>query len=539
MQHKSVFEYPELLHVLAPLLSPATLATCLCLNKSICKTLLPYLYHHITIDHYATYKDAFLKSFLTLSPEAASTSTKTVSHDDKNDPLNHTKPCSFVHLENWGHMVHSLCLFMDEDLPDESHAIFLNSDFDPFNYPDNLSQPSFSASSPVREGRLHDVSESQIQMAILSKILYLCPNLRTLQICVKDAPLVKQLEDLQFQLYRRQIRFNFPYLKDIKISRLLKTIAAATVPIPIITNASIMNVMTSASTIKTAHAATNVMTTTNYTAVEHSYSSLSKLVILDSEGFDIWSVEAIVHPRMSSSLRTLHLVGCRQLTAPLIHRLLQSLPNLKDVDFRTHSSLPIIGQGPLSLTSSISLEGQINLELHRQPHLQNEYLKLAESHLPLWSCYDQLEILRISVPGMRVDRQFNKLRLLDVLDTLLEPVASTHVAPSEYFTWFSNQVGHLKRLKVLQLQSPPQMPNIQSLLLTLDTELGLWKDLKSLEVLDVTEIHHHIGLEEVRWMSEHWPSIRMIKGLKRASDIAEPESVRWLEEKRPAIVLES
>ncbi|KAK3810945.1 MAG: hypothetical protein J3Q66DRAFT_350570 [Benniella sp.] len=69
---------------------------------------------------------------------------------------------------------------------------------------------------------------------------------------------------------------------------------------------------------------------------------------------------------------------------------------------------------------------------------------------------------------------------------------------------------------------------------TLESGLHKLAGLKSLERLDVWSMEVKLGLEEVQWMAEHWPSLRLLH-----ADVVDLEGTRkWLKEHRPQISLE-
>ncbi|KAF9905656.1 hypothetical protein EC991_001486 [Linnemannia zychae] len=50
--------------------------------------------------------------------------------------------------------------------------------------------------------------------------------------------------------------------------------------------------------------------------------------------------------------------------------------------------------------------------------------------------------------------------------------------------------------------------------LSLESGLDELAGLEQLEELDVSQMAHRIGMEEVRWMVEHWPNLKTVEGLK-------------------------
>ncbi|KAG0279482.1 hypothetical protein BGZ96_001948 [Linnemannia gamsii] len=90
--------------------------------------------------------------------------------------------------------------------------------------------------------------------------------------------------------------------------------------------------------------------------------------------------------------------------------------------------------------------------------------------------------------------------------------------------------------------------------LSLESGLDELRGLQELEKLDVYQMAHRIGLAEVQWMVEHWPSLKSIVGLWYSEfdveeghngevevggsmEDSELEHVRWMRENRPDIEL--
>ncbi|KAF8984744.1 hypothetical protein BGZ46_007115 [Entomortierella lignicola] len=65
--------------------------------------------------------------------------------------------------------------------------------------------------------------------------------------------------------------------------------------------------------------------------------------------------------------------------------------------------------------------------------------------------------------------------------------------------------------------------------------LARWSTLAALECLDVEELGHVIGLEDVQWMVAHWPALRMSRGLIHEKDEVLSRAVIWLKATRPDI----
>ncbi|KAF9276043.1 hypothetical protein BGZ74_003769 [Mortierella antarctica] len=72
--------------------------------------------------------------------------------------------------------------------------------------------------------------------------------------------------------------------------------------------------------------------------------------------------------------------------------------------------------------------------------------------------------------------------------------------------------------------------------MTLESGLDQLKSLKKLRVLDVQRMEQRIGLKEMQWMSQHWPRLRVIRGL--CDDGDNLEASKWLWKHSPMITVE-
>ncbi|KAF9151280.1 hypothetical protein BG015_006870 [Linnemannia schmuckeri] len=71
--------------------------------------------------------------------------------------------------------------------------------------------------------------------------------------------------------------------------------------------------------------------------------------------------------------------------------------------------------------------------------------------------------------------------------------------------------------------------------LSLDSGLDLMSELKELRELNIEQMAHRIGLEEVQWMVANWPKLNRIIGLNVKDETI--EAVEWLKKERPWIEL--
>ncbi|KAF9274314.1 hypothetical protein BGZ74_004428, partial [Mortierella antarctica] len=73
----------------------------------------------------------------------------------------------------------------------------------------------------------------------------------------------------------------------------------------------------------------------------------------------------------------------------------------------------------------------------------------------------------------------------------------------------------------------------ECLKMTLESGLEQLKSLKSLQVLDVRRMAQRIGLREVQWMTQHWPKLRVIRGLHNEGDNL--KAAEWLWKHFPTV----
>ncbi|KAF9353365.1 hypothetical protein BGX34_011625 [Mortierella sp. NVP85] len=101
-----------------------------------------------------------------------------------------------------------------------------------------------------------------------------------------------------------------------------------------------------------------------------------------------------------------------------------------------------------------------------------------------------------------------------------------------------DRLARLTNLEILWLGNWPygadSPTNHQRDCLEMSLESGLHKlaSLRKLEELSVSGTRTRIGVEEVQWMTEHWPRLRVIYGLE---DGHNKDAVGWLREHHPGI----
>ncbi|KAF9383078.1 hypothetical protein CPB97_006765 [Podila verticillata] len=132
-----------------------------------------------------------------------------------------------------------------------------------------------------------------------------------------------------------------------------------------------------------------------------------------------------------------------------------------------------------------------------------------------WACKDTLDTLAINIT--RRD-QFGEL----------EDDVRFHRTQQRV----CERLGTFVNLKVLQLAPKAYRDEGQDecLYLTLETGLDKMAQLEKLEELYIANMDHRVGLQEVKWMVEHWPKLWKFCGLE-----AHTAASKWLKENYPKI----
>jgi hypothetical protein len=96
-----------------------------------------------------------------------------------------------------------------------------------------------------------------------------------------------------------------------------------------------------------------------------------------------------------------------------------------------------------------------------------------------------------------------------------------------------DRLARLTNLETLWLQGDAFYNSHHGYLeMSLESGLHRLKGLKMLKELDVSQTKARIGVQEVQWMTEHWPQLRVISGLCSEEN---EEVIAWLAENHPVI----
>ncbi|KAK3811119.1 MAG: hypothetical protein J3Q66DRAFT_443368 [Benniella sp.] len=149
-----------------------------------------------------------------------------------------------------------------------------------------------------------------------------------------------------------------------------------------------------------------------------------------------------------------------------------------------------------------------------------------------WACKSTLKVLKIKLHGIpRPDLEGG----VDIYGGLGRQLQS-HVY---------DRLAQLTNLEILWLGNRSTKTNaarkevmkdqLDCLEMSLESGLDKLSELKSLEELSVSGMTTRIGVKEVQWMAEHWPSLRIVYGLSIGR---ERDAVEWLEHHPRIEVLE-
>jgi len=154
--------------------------------------------------------------------------------------------------------------------------------------------------------------------------------------------------------------------------------------------------------------------------------------------------------------------------------------------------------------------------------------------LKTWSCEASLKVLKIVIG--------------DIPRSGLEgTIKETHPGQGrEIQGLVYDRLARLTNLETLSLGDTPEedfyrrerSARDQPDCLEMSLESGLHKlsELTKLKELNVLGMKTKIGIKEIQWMTEHWPKLRVLRGLDESDD-AGKQVVQWIQEHHPEIDL--
>jgi len=157
--------------------------------------------------------------------------------------------------------------------------------------------------------------------------------------------------------------------------------------------------------------------------------------------------------------------------------------------------------------------------------------------LKAWACELSLKVLRLKVGGIpRPESEGDQSTMEEYLGQRREIQGLMY-----------DRLARLTNLETLSLGDLPEEDTLSWLrrtqtqedCLEMSLESGLHKlsKLTKLKELNVLGMKTKIGVKEVQWMTEHWPRLRVLRGLRGPgkSDDDGKQAMRWLQEHHPEI----
>ncbi|KAF9172223.1 hypothetical protein BGX21_006987 [Mortierella sp. AD011] len=490
----SIFNYPELCHEFAANLSRRDLAACLRVNRELYSIFLPYLYQSITISNYTQYFPRPLQS----APAESIT-----------DNVQQTNSIPLTSLRSYGHMVETLTIHFKEDVKIHRsrsyHDDFLDAqDGSPETYPE------------------------EEQTEVLVKVLQSCPFYR-----------VKTLEIRGH--HPRYISRPFQYQCGTAFG-----MHVAETALQQTRDRSLARIIVAAAAAVDAGTKLDPPPTGSATNTKEQSSGIRRIIVSDSSSFGKHSLQAITDTSLLLTLEELDVKCCGYFRSEEMHFALSKLPNLKVADFRCRDKSlalsPYSGLLPRRLTDEEKL-------VYRCP--SPSLITTAKDRIPtvpptLWACCGSLRSLRIGVTDTSLNVANINTELLRgyrewIFNAEIYWIADHPGVEKPYpeqLLWFFDQIATLTQLRELCLVTvKPMFPQTRSLELSLKTGLARWSTLTALECLNVEELDHKIELEDVQWMVDNWPALKMIRGLIHEKDEIPSDAVVWLKRSRPDIKL--
>ncbi|KAK3810901.1 MAG: hypothetical protein J3Q66DRAFT_350457 [Benniella sp.] len=155
--------------------------------------------------------------------------------------------------------------------------------------------------------------------------------------------------------------------------------------------------------------------------------------------------------------------------------------------------------------------------------------------LKAWPCEASLKVLRLVVGGIPRESEGDQSTVEEY------PGQRRQIQGLVY-----DRLARLTNLETLSLGDTPEEDPLAMLrggetqedCLEMSLESGLHKlsELRKLKELNVLGMKTKIGIKEIQWMTEHWPKLRVLRGLDESDDDGK-QVVQWLQEHHPEIDL--
>ncbi|KAF9401652.1 hypothetical protein BGX21_001054 [Mortierella sp. AD011] len=504
------FGYPELCHALADYLSQGDVAACLLVNRQLYSSFLPYLYKSVTIADYTQYLPPCLENLPLSGSEFEQEDLQELLESEGEELAfisNERPPVSIplTSLRAYGHFVESLTFQFRENLEFGPKMYTFNEDKKPKTY--------------------SGLKQTEVFIDILQNCSFY--RLNTLEIRgLNPATVIRPSYGQCGSSYMwQEYSLSLQQASDRAVGQVIEAAAAA-----------------ATASAETTHGAISGSEITK----KERPRGIRRIVVSGSSCFGRHSLRTIVDTApLSTTLEELDVQCCGYFRSEEMHFALSKLPNLKVADFRCRDKSadldPYSGLLPKKLTDE---------EEAKYGCSSSSSTGAAKDPIPIippaqWACRESLESLRFGVTNASMEKEleygldcygYNRwICGAKIYWTKNHP--ETKKAYPERLHWFFDQIATLTQLKELCLVSAkPKGHRSRSLELSLKTGLAKWSTLTALECLDVEELEHGIGLEEVQWMADNWPALRMIRGLVFENEDPS-DAVFWLTKARPDISL--
>ncbi|KAK3810900.1 MAG: hypothetical protein J3Q66DRAFT_350455, partial [Benniella sp.] len=154
--------------------------------------------------------------------------------------------------------------------------------------------------------------------------------------------------------------------------------------------------------------------------------------------------------------------------------------------------------------------------------------------LKTWSCETSLKVLKVAIGDIPRPE-------LEGTTKEAYPGQGREIQGLVY-----DRLARLTNLETLSLGDTPEedfyrwmcTAQVQPDCLEMSLESGLHKlsELTKLKELNVLGMKTKIGIKEIQWMTEHWPRLRVLRGLDESDDGGK-QVVQWLQEHHPEVDL--
>ncbi|KAK3810902.1 MAG: hypothetical protein J3Q66DRAFT_372628 [Benniella sp.] len=162
---------------------------------------------------------------------------------------------------------------------------------------------------------------------------------------------------------------------------------------------------------------------------------------------------------------------------------------------------------------------------------------LATGVLKKWSCETSLKVLKVAI------RDIPRPGLEGSTTVEAHPGQGREIQGLVY-----DRLARLTNLETLSLGDTPEedtycfwarrgvRTQFDCLEMSLESGLHKLSELTKLKELNVLGMKTKIGIKEIQWMTEHWPRLRVLRGLD-GSDDGGKQAVQWIQEHHPEIDL--